>query len=101
MTRSFQLIKRYASGVAWVERPIEKPVEGTVVLAVDGAGATEFAVDVTTGLVTFDPAPADGAVLTAGFAFDVPVRFDADQINVALAGTTPCACCAPLVEIAG
>ena len=101
-TRSFQLIKRYASGEAWIERLIAKPVEGTVVLAVNGFATTAFEVDVMSGLVTFDIAPGDGAVLTAGFAFDVPVRFDADQISVALAGHEAVRVLrAALVEIAG
>lgn len=101
-TRSFQLIKRYASGAALTERRIEKPVEGTVVMAVNGLETTEFEVDAMSGLATFDVAPADGAVLTAGFAFDVPVRFDADQINVALAGHDAVRVLrVPLVEISG
>ena len=101
-TRSFQLVKRYASGAALTERRIEKPVEGTVVMAVNGLGTTEFEVDAMSGLLTFDVAPADGAVLTAGFAFDVPVRFDADQVNVALAGHDAVRVLrVPLVEISG
>jgi uncharacterized protein (TIGR02217 family) len=53
-------------------------------------------------LVTFDAAPADGAVLTAGFEFDVPVRFDADRLEVALIGHDAVRVTrAPLVEIAG
>ena len=42
--------------------------------------------DATTGVVTFDQAPPDGAVLTAGFAFDVPVRFDTDALRITAAG---------------
>ena len=38
--------------------------------------------DATTGLVTFATAPAPGAPVTAGFEFDVPVRFDTDSIRV-------------------
>jgi uncharacterized protein (TIGR02217 family) len=38
------------------------------------------------GHVDFDVAPAAGALITAGFAFDVPVRFAADRIDVSLAG---------------
>jgi uncharacterized protein (TIGR02217 family) len=36
--------------------------------------------------VTFVVAPAAGAVVTAGFEFDVPVRFDTDRISASLAG---------------
>lgn len=34
--------------------------------------------------MTLTAAPALGAVVTAGFVFDVPVRFDADRIEVTL-----------------
>ena len=43
-----------------------------------------WTVDTTTGLVTFDAAPAAGVAVTAGFAFDVPVRFDTDALDVTL-----------------
>jgi uncharacterized protein (TIGR02217 family) len=46
--------------------------------------AAAFAVDATTGVVTLTTAPAAGAGVTAGFEFDVPVRFDGDRIDVTL-----------------
>ena len=46
--------------------------------------ATDYSVDATTGVVTFDTAPAVGAAVTAGFLFDVPVRFDTDRLDVEL-----------------
>ena len=36
----------------------------------------------TTGVVTFDAAPGAGVLVTAGFEFDVPVRFDTDRLDV-------------------
>jgi uncharacterized protein (TIGR02217 family) len=101
-TTEFQLVKRYASGGAFRDRIITKPVEDTVLVAVDGAAITAFEVDLATGLVTFDTAPADGAVLTAGFEFDVAVRFDADRLEMTLVGHDAVRVVhAPLVEIAG
>jgi uncharacterized protein (TIGR02217 family) len=98
---SFQLVKRYVSGGEWADRPIRKPVSGSVVVAVDGVGVSAFAVDHVTGVVTFDAAPADGAVLTAGYAFDVPVRFDADRLEMALLGNGAMRVMrAPFVEVA-
>ena len=38
-----------------------------------------------TGVITFAVAPEDGAPVTAGFEFDVPVRFDTDRIAVSVA----------------
>lgn len=83
----FRLVKRYGDdGGEPVERPITKPAEGSVRLAVGGvelAGGA-FAVDVTTGEVTLDAAPGAGVAVTAGFLFDTPVRFDADRLEVTL-----------------
>ncbi len=90
-TASFPLIKRYGGLYAPYDRPIAKPVAGSVLVAVDGLPAAEggdFDVDTTSGLVTFRPGhvPTAGANVTAGFAFDVPVRFDTDKLEVNLAG---------------
>ncbi|MFJ6023378.1 TIGR02217 family protein [Brevundimonas sp. NPDC092305] len=82
----FQLIRRYGEGVDAVERTIAKPVSGTVRMAIDGVELAigAFAVETATGRVTLATAPAEGAVVTAGFEFDTPVRFDADRIEVTL-----------------
>ena len=45
----------------------------------------QFEVDLTSGSVTLSAAPPDGAVVTAGFEFDVPVRFDTDRIQTSVA----------------
>lgn len=79
MRTVFQLVKTYGD----VARLIAKPVGGSVVVAVDGDGV-EAEVDVETGAVTLAAAPDEGAVVTAGFLFDTPVRFDADRIEVTL-----------------
>lgn len=75
----FELTKAYG---AW-RRRIWKPVVGSVSVAVDG---TEVAavVDAATGVVTLAAAPAEGAVVTAGFLFDCPVRFDIDRLDINL-----------------
>ncbi|GAB4525497.1 MAG: DUF2460 domain-containing protein [Amphiplicatus sp.] len=81
----FQLVKRYVSGPAAYIRPITKPVEGSVLVNVGGAPASNFAVDPLTGVVSFDAPPADGAVVTAGYLFDMPARFDTDSLRINLA----------------
>lgn len=84
----FQLHKEYASGPAAYLRPIVKPVRGTVLVAVAGEARVEtidYAVDYGTGLVTFAAPPGEGAAVTAGFEFDVPVRFETDRIAVSVA----------------
>jgi uncharacterized protein (TIGR02217 family) len=85
----FSLRKRYASGAQSYWRPIAKPVAGSVKVAVGGSALTpvsDFSVDTTTGQVTLATAPAAGAVVTAGFEFDVPVRFDTDRVLASLSG---------------
>lgn len=79
-TVAFQLVKKYTSGLSTITRTIVKPVEDTVTLEVDGVpqNPVNYAVDHTTGIVTFLSAPANTAVITAGFEFDVPVRFSED-----------------------
>ena len=65
---------------------------GSVRVAVGGSevGAEAFACDPATGLVTFTAGhvPASGVAVTAGFAFDVPVRFDTDDLIIDLAAFT-------------
>ncbi len=66
-----------------------KPVVGTVRVAVAGvalAAGVDFAIDHATGRVVLTQPPVAGAAVTAGFEFDVPVRFDTDRINASLAG---------------
>lgn len=88
-TAAFQLIKTYGGSFAPYARTITKPVSGTVLVALDGAAqneTTDFIVDLTTGIVTFVPGkePGAGVQVTAGYEFDVPVRFDTDELKIDL-----------------
>ena len=90
-TAVFQLAKTYGSAFNPWTREIRKPVAGTVLIAVAGATqvpGTDYTVDHTTGIVTFEPGhiPALGQSVTAGFEFDVPVRFDTDRLEINLQG---------------
>jgi uncharacterized protein (TIGR02217 family) len=81
---TFQLAKTYTSGPSSWTRLIAKPVAGSVRVAVAGTERTTgFTVDTTTGRVTFTTAPSGD--VTAGFQFDVPVRFDTDTLSINLA----------------
>ncbi|WP_321505130.1 DUF2460 domain-containing protein [Breoghania sp.] len=102
-TAAFGLAKTYGTGAAAYRRSISKPVAGTVRVALDGVEQTSgFALDETTGLITFQAGavPASGVVVSAGFSFDVPVRFDTDRLDISLshfeAGEIPQV---PIVEI--
>ena len=85
--KAFALVKTYADAGGGFERVIAKPVAGSVVVAVDGAGVSQgWTVDAATGVVTFAIPPAAASTVTAGYEFDVPVRFDIDRIDVNLSG---------------
>ena len=99
----FQLQKTYQSGSQGYVREIKKPVAGTMHVGLDGVDqveGTDYVIDTTTGLVTFVTAPAPGVAVTAGFEFDVPVRFDTDRILISVAsfqaGDVPSV---PVVEV--
>lgn len=75
---TFQLVQKYTDAVVTRTRIITKPVSGKVLIALAGVGQTEgadFTVNTTTGLITFTSTPGDGVNITAGYEFDVPVRF--------------------------
>ena len=102
-TTVYPLLKCYPSGGIEYHRPISKPVKGTVRIAEAGVELQEtidFDVDYGTGLVSFAVAPGLDAEITAGFEFDVPVRFDTDRIQTSVrsfqAGDVPAV---PVVEV--
>lgn len=85
-TVSFQLAKHYES----YDRPITHPVTCSVLVAANGVTLPEseaFTVDHNAGTVSFSPdyVPAPGAIISAGFLFDVPVRFDTDRLTASIA----------------
>jgi uncharacterized protein (TIGR02217 family) len=87
----FQLKKSYGSVYAPWSRDIKKPVGGTVLAAVAGVAklvGPQVLIDGTNGTLTFQAGhiPAAGQQVTAGFEFDVPVRFDTDKLEVSVAG---------------
>ena len=99
----WQLIKTYASGGYDYARPVKKPVLGTVLVGFDGIALQEgvdWEIDLNTGVVTFGDAPDAGVEITAGYEFDVPVRFAVDAIQTSVAsfqaGDVPSV---PVVEV--
>jgi len=103
VTAQFPLLKTYRSGDYVYLRPITKPVKGTVRIGLSGdeqQDGIHYSVDTETGIVTFAHPPNANLEITAGFEFDVPVRFDTDRIQTSLssfqAGDVPNV---PIVEI--
>lgn len=88
VTSSFQLVKNYTSGAQTYQRPIKKPVAGTVRAGVEQdefRDGVEYEVDAQTGIITFAHPPDLAMEIFAGFHFDVPVRFDTDRILASMA----------------
>ena len=59
---------------------------GTVAVFKDGLPAAGWTVDTTTGFVTLSPADtaSTGHAITASCQFDVPVRFDIDDMKTTI-----------------
>jgi uncharacterized protein (TIGR02217 family) len=94
---SFELAKHYGSGEV---RRITRPVAGSVRVSIDGIEQISgWSLD-PMGVVNFTEPPEAGAIVAAGYLFDVPVRFAEDRIEVNratfLAGEAPSV---PLIEV--
>ncbi len=105
LTDLFLLTKDYSDNINPYQRRIEKPVVGSVIVAVDGVPqsvGSDISIDEVTGVILFASGkiPIPGALITAGFLFDVPARFDSDYLEINLtnfdAGAIPDI---PVVEI--
>ncbi|WP_298601480.1 DUF2460 domain-containing protein, partial [uncultured Sphingorhabdus sp.] len=78
---SFQLLKRYGDGDSAQERTITRPTIGSIRVAIDGLESSAWSLG-PLGEIQFEMPPPAGVEVTAGFHFDVPVRFDQDRIDV-------------------
>ncbi len=85
VTTRFWLAKTYGADADPYARRITRPDAASVVVAVDGVAVTGWTV-ADLGAIDFAVAPAAGAQISAGFTFDVPVRFAVDRIDVAASG---------------
>lgn len=96
---SFPLVKLYGEGLDAQRRRVTRPRVGTVRVAVASVETTAFTLD-PLGVVRLEAPPPPGAAVTAGFLFDVPVRFAEDRIDISgavfAAGEAPSV---PLVEL--
>lgn len=84
----FTLQKTYRSGAFSYKRPITKPVVGTIRIGLgqdEMQESVDYEVEAASGLIRFFQPPPEDVVVTAGFEFDVPVRFDTDRIQTSMA----------------
>lgn len=96
----FQLMRHYGVGEEAQGRIVTRPVAGTIRVAIDGIEQAAGWSHAGLGVVSFEDAPGEGALVTAGFRFDVPVRFAVDRLEINratfAAGEAPSV---PLVEV--
>ncbi|MDQ2632430.1 MAG: DUF2460 domain-containing protein [Pseudomonadota bacterium] len=104
-TARFALTKTYGEGDDAYRRFIARPAIETLLVAVGGVEKTspaDWSFDVAAGEVVFETGsiPGAGEAVTAGYEFDVPVRFDTERIAISLtafkAGQIPSI---PLIEV--
>jgi uncharacterized protein (TIGR02217 family) len=77
MASRFRLVKNYGEQ----QRRITRPQPGSIRIAVGGVETAAWRYEAG-GWIVFDSAPAAGAPITAGYLFDVPVRFAEDRLDV-------------------
>ncbi|WP_269932238.1 DUF2460 domain-containing protein [Aminobacter sp. HY435] len=86
----FALTKTYGAGADAYLRPITKPITASIRIAVAGVerlSPADFSFDEATGeVVLAGGAPGAGALVTAGFEFHVPVRFDIERLSLSMTG---------------
>jgi uncharacterized protein (TIGR02217 family) len=81
----FQLVKTFTVGSAVSSRKVYLPIVSSVLIAVDGAPVTMgWTVSRPGGVVTFGSPPGDTLVITAGYQYDIEVRFDVDRLPASL-----------------
>lgn len=94
-TADFRLCKSYGEQ----QRFVTRPEPGSIRVSVNGVPATGWTHE-GGGVIRFATAPAAGAMVRAGFLFDVPVRFAEDRLDISgtafTAGEAPSV---PLIEI--
>ena len=98
-TARFELVKYYGDGSDAQRRRITRPEAESLRISVNGVETGSFTLE-PLGVIILAAAPAAGAVIGAGFLFDVPVRFAEDRLDISgaefAAGEAPSV---PLIEL--
>lgn len=88
----FQIVKTYADTVLPFTRTITRPIASSLVVTVNGSPTTSYTL-LAGGIIDFVGVPTSGHVIRVTGEFDVPVRFDVDQLRINLewseAGSIP------------
>ena len=85
-TATFQLRKVYQDTGNSYTRTLNKIVSGTLTVYNNGAVTTDYTADLNTGIVTLGNTTkaTTGHVISATCEFDVPVRFDIDELKASI-----------------
>lgn len=81
---SYQLVKIYALGANTEVRKITKPVRKSVEVYIGDKKTQLYSLNYDTGALTFPKPPKKGIKIEVTFEFDVPVRFNTDQISASI-----------------
>lgn len=96
----FALLKRYGNGADAQVRRITRPDFATILISIDGVVQAGNWTLGDAGMITFEAPPPAGAMVRAGFLFDVPVRFAEDRLEISgaafAAGEAPSV---PVIEV--
>lgn len=98
----FQLSKSYTVGSVTQMLNITKPVSGTVLIAVNSVTKTEttdYAIDYSTGIVTFVTAPGNTLAVTAGYEYDLECRFNTDSLSASIDDYSIYSASIPIIEV--
>lgn len=96
----FALIKIYGEAEVGQLRRITRPVAASLLVSVNGIATASGWTLGSGGVIQFIVPPATGAIIRAGFRFDVPVRFAEDKLEISgaafAAGDVPSV---PVIEL--
>ena len=108
VTNAFPLFKRYQSGLQYYDRVIQKPrkisADGTdAQVTVDNVIQTlggDFHVNESLGTISFTVTPSAGQIVKIVYMeYDVPVRFDTDELDISFDDFRQLSLEVPLIEI--
>lgn len=107
-TTAFSVFKRYTSGTRYYDRKITKlrklasdglDMRVTVDNVLQGVGG-QCHVNESLGIITFNVAPPPGAIVRIEYGeFDVPVRFDTDELDISFDEFRQLSLEVPLIEV--
>lgn len=82
LLQDFQIVKIYNSTGVSYTRILSKIVENSETVTINDIETSNYTIDYNTGIITLNSPLALGAILKVSCEFDVPVRFDTDELDI-------------------